>query len=41
LVNPVGLFLVDDSPAIVDPHAQMVFRLREGKPDPWIRIEPK
>lgn len=41
LVNPVGLFLVDDSPAIVDPHAQMVFRMREGRPDPWIRIEPK
>ncbi|MCU0708863.1 MAG: hypothetical protein MUF23_11280 [Pirellula sp.] len=39
LQNPVGLFLVDDAPAIVDPHAQQVFRLRDGKMEPWIRIE--
>jgi sugar lactone lactonase YvrE len=37
--NPVGLFLIEDTPAIVDPHAQQVFRLRDGKIDPWIRIE--
>jgi sugar lactone lactonase YvrE len=41
LMNPVGLFLYEDTPAIVDPHAQQVFRLRDGKLEPWIRIEPK
>ncbi len=41
LQNPVGLFLIDDQPAIVDPHAQTVFRMRDGKPEPWIRIELK
>lgn len=41
LQNPVGLFLVDDTPAMVDPHAQQVFRMRDGKPEPWIRIETK
>lgn len=41
LMNPVGLFLFEDSPVIVDPHAQQVFRMRDGKPEPWIRIEPK
>lgn len=39
--NPVGLFLIDDMPGIVDPHARQVFRFRDGKPEPWIRIEPK
>ncbi len=41
LMNPVGLFLYEDTPVIVDPHAQQVFRMRDGKPEPWIRIEPK
>jgi sugar lactone lactonase YvrE len=39
--NPVGLFLHEDSPVVVDPHAQQVFRMRDGKPESWIRIEMK
>lgn len=41
LQNPVGLFLVDDQPAIVDPHAQAVFKLTENGLVKWISIEKK
>jgi len=41
LQNPVGLFLVDDQPAIVDPHAQAVFKLTDGKVVKWFSIENK
>ncbi len=39
--NPVGLFLYEDQPVIVDPHAQSVFKLVDGKPELWFRIEVK
>ncbi len=42
LENPVGLFLVDDRPVIVDPHAQAVFKLGpEFKPELWFKVTPK
>lgn len=41
LQNPVGLFLVEDAPVVVDPHAQAVFRFKDGKPELWFRIEKK
>lgn len=41
LQNPVGLFLVDDQPAIVDPHAQAVFKLTETGVVKWFGIENK
>ncbi|MFN9345988.1 MAG: hypothetical protein ACK6DQ_05280 [Planctomycetota bacterium] len=41
LQNPVGLFLVDDQPAIVDPHAQAVFKLTEAGVVKWFGIENK
>lgn len=41
LQNPVGLFLVEDAPVVVDPHAQAVFRFRDSKPELWFRIEKK
>jgi streptogramin lyase len=41
LQNPVGLFLVEDAPVVVDPHAQAVFRFQDGKPELWFRIEKK
>jgi sugar lactone lactonase YvrE len=39
LQNPVGLFLVDDKPVIVDPHVQSVFKWAGDKPELWFRIE--
>ena len=41
LQNPVGLFLVDDQPAIVDPHAQSVFKWIDGRVEKWFSIEDK
>jgi hypothetical protein len=41
LQNPVGLFLVDDQPAIVDPHAQAVFKWTEGGLVKWFAFENK
>lgn len=41
LQNPVGLFLVDDQPAIVDPHAQAVFKLTDNGLVKWFGIENK
>jgi len=41
LQNPVGLFLVDDQPVIVDPHAQAVFKLTDGGLVKWFAIENK
>lgn len=41
LQNPVGLFLVEDAPVVVDPHAQAVFRFKDGTPELWFRIEKK
>lgn len=40
LQNPVGLFLVDNRPAIVDPHASSIFKLNaENKAELWFKIE--
>lgn len=39
LQNPVGLFLVNDEPVIVDPHSQAVFKLQGSKLEAWFRIE--
>ena len=39
LQNPVGLFLVNDEPAVVDPHSQTVFKYQDSKLEPWFRIE--
>jgi len=41
LKNPVGLFLVDDQPAIVDPHAQAVFKLTDSGLVKWFAIANK
>jgi len=41
LQNPVGLFLVDDQPAIVDPHAQAVFKWTESGLVKWFAFENK
>lgn len=41
LQNPVGVVLVDNQVVIVDPHAQTVFKMQDGKPVPWVRIEVK
>jgi sugar lactone lactonase YvrE len=41
LQNPVGLFLVDDQPVIVDPHAQAVFKLTDNALVKWFAIENK
>jgi hypothetical protein len=41
LKNPVGLFLVDDQPAIVDPHAQAVFKWTQSGLVKWFAIENK
>lgn len=41
LQNPVGLFLVDDQPVVVDPHAQAVFKLTDGGLVQWFAIENK
>lgn len=38
LDNPVGLALVDDEVVITDPRARQVFRLKEGKCEPWFAI---
>jgi hypothetical protein len=40
LVNPVGLFLVDDQPVVVDPHAQSVFKWAGEKMELWFKITP-
>lgn len=40
LQNPVGLFLVDDRPAIVDSHAMAVFKMTaDGGVEPWFQIK--
>ena len=39
LQNPVGLFLVNDEPVIVDPHSQAVFKFQGSKLELWFRIE--
>ena len=41
LQNPVGLFLVDDQPAIVDPHARTVFKWTANGLSPWFSIDNK
>jgi hypothetical protein len=41
LQNPVGLFLVDDQPVIVDPHAQTTFKLTDNGLVKWFSIENK
>lgn len=41
LKNPVGLFLVDDQPVIVDPHAQAVFKMTDSGLVNWFTIENK
>ncbi len=38
LQNPVGIALCDGKLAIVDPHAQSVFRYEDGKMTTWFRI---
>lgn len=38
LDNPVGLTLVDDEVVITDPRARQVFRLKDGKCEPWFEI---
>lgn len=39
LQNPVGLFLVDDKPVVVDPHAHSVFKLTaDNKLELWFEI---
>jgi len=38
LKNPVGLFLVNDEPVLVDPHAQAVFKFQGSKLELWFRI---
>lgn len=38
LDNPVGLALVDDEVVITDPRARQVFRLKDGKCEPWFEI---
>ena len=39
LQNPVGLFLVDDRPVLVDPHAQSVFKFKaDSTPELWFKI---
>lgn len=41
LKNPVGLFLVDDQPVVVDPHAQALFKLTDSGLVKWFAIENK
>jgi DNA-binding beta-propeller fold protein YncE len=38
LDNPVGLTLHNDQLVITDPRARQVFRLRDGKVEPWFKI---
>ncbi len=39
LDNPVGLGLAGDDVIITDPRAAQVFRLKEGKLEPWFKIQ--
>jgi len=41
LMNPVGLFLVEDKPVVVDPHAQSVFRWSGSTFEKWFVVEAK
>ncbi len=41
LMNPVGLFLVEDKPVVVDPHAQSVFRWNGSAFEKWFVVEAK
>ncbi len=38
LMNPVGLFLVEDKPVVVDPHAQSVFRWNGNAFEKWFVV---
>jgi hypothetical protein len=39
LQNPVGLFLLNDEPVVVDPHSQAVFKFPGSQLELWFRIE--
>jgi hypothetical protein len=41
LQNPVGIFLFEDRPVVVDPHAQAVFKWEDGKMQLWFKLEKK
>lgn len=41
LQNPVGIFLFEDRPVVVDPHAQGVFKWDDGKLQLWFKLEKK